>query len=200
MTSYAAIFDVTPPEKFDRVQLLVRFLISIVLGIVGISMGWVFLLAYFALPLTAAIAVNAIGAEGFQSRTGPVIEALVRWLLSLQAYMCFLGDRFPSSEETMVRYQVYPTGKPTMASALWRLLTSLPEIIVLIVLSIPASIVWVLSFLFVLFTAAVPGGLLAFQRGLLRWQARLFAYHASLVETAPPYALDVGPESPPARA
>jgi hypothetical protein len=41
-------------------------------------------------------------------------------------------------------------------------------------------------------------GLYDFQRGVLRWEARLLAYHSSLIEQYPPFALDTGPESSPA--
>jgi hypothetical protein len=39
-----------------------------------------------------------------------------------------------------------------------------------------------------------PDGLYNFQRGVLRWEARLLGYHASLVDQYPPFALDTGPE------
>ena len=38
--------------------------------------------------------------------------------------------------------------------------------------------------------ASIPAGILGYQRGVLRWQARLVAYHASLVDDYPPLALD----------
>jgi hypothetical protein len=34
--------------------------------------------------------------------------------------------------------------------------------------------------------------ILSFQRGVLRWQARLVAYHASLVEEYPPFSFETG--------
>jgi hypothetical protein len=194
MTAYPAIFDVRPPERFERIQLLLRLLVSIVLGIIGITLGWLFLVAYFALPAAAAIAINAYGADRYLDKVGPAIAGVLRWLLSFEAYMSFLSDRFPTGEESLVRYQVAPSGTPTPSSALWRLLASLPEAVILAVLSWVSCLVWIASALFVLLTTGIPASLLAFQRGFLRWQARLLAYHASLVEPAPPYALDVGPE------
>ena len=47
----------------------------------------------------------------------------------------------------------------------------------------------------VLFTERIPPSILAFQRGVLRWNARLVAYHASLVEEYPPFALDTDERS-----
>ena len=191
--SYPVIFDITPPARHDRLQLLVRLLISIVLGIVGISLGWISAIAYFALPAAAAIAIGSYGVEHYFARTAPALVRILRWVLSFEAYMTFLSDRFPTGEGTLVRYRVSPSGAPTPAAALWRLVASLPEAIVLAVLGWVAGIVWVISLVCVLVRETVPAGLLGFQRGLLRWQARLLAYHASVVDVVPPYALDTGP-------
>ena len=44
----------------------------------------------------------------------------------------------------------------------------------------------------VLLGAAIPASITGFQRGVLRWQARLVAYHASLVDHYPPIELATG--------
>ena len=49
-----------------------------------------------------------------------------------------------------------------------------------------------------LFGAAMPAWILAYQRGMLRWEARLAAYHACLVEEYPPFSFDTGAATPPA--
>jgi hypothetical protein len=192
--SYPVLFDVTPPARHDRLQILVRLLVSIILGIIGVSLGWLLLVAYFALPVVAAVAIGSHGVEHYFARTAPAITRILRWLLSFEAYMAFLTDRFPTGEDSLVEYRVTPAGAPTAADALWRLAASLPEALILAVLGWVAGIVWLISLVFVLVRAAVPDGLLGFQRGLLRWQARLFAYHAAMVDVAPPYALDTGHE------
>jgi hypothetical protein len=38
-------------------------------------------------------------------------------------------------------------------------------------------------------------GLYNFQLGIMRWQGRLLAYLASLVDPYPPFALDQGPQT-----
>jgi hypothetical protein len=194
MMPYPVTFDVSPPERFERVQLLLRLLILMVLGLVGISGGWIVLLLYVALPLVAAIVIESRGPEEYLVRTAPGVERVLRWLLSLSAYMTFLTDRFPTGPSTLVRFEVLPTGIPTRNGALLRLLTSLPEALVLGVLAFVAGIVSFVSCLFVLFTTRVPEPLIVFQRGFMRWEARLCAYHASLVDVPPPYALDGRPE------
>lgn len=195
MMRYPVTFDVAPPERFDRVQVLLRVLILAVLGMIGVSGGWVVLLLYLALPAAAAVVVESRGAEAYLVRTAPEVERVLRWLLSLSAYMTFLSDRFPAGKETMVTFEVTPTGVPTRNGALLRLLTSLPEALVLAVVGIVAGFVSFVSCLFVLLAARVPEVLIRFQRGYLRWQARLAAYHASLVDVPPPYELDGRRES-----
>ena len=103
--------------------------------------------------------------------------------------MSFLGDRFPTGGDALVRFEVRPAGTPTVPSALWRLLASLPEALVLAILACGSGIIAFLSVLSVLFAEKVPPSFLSYQRGVLRWTARLFAYHASLVEPMPPFSL-----------
>ena len=190
MMPYPVVFDVTPPERYDRVQLLLRLLILAVLGLVGVSGGWLVMLLYLALPLAAAIVIEGRGAEEYLVKTAPGIERMLRWLLSFSAYMTFLSDRFPTGSSTLVRFDVTPTGIPTRTGALLRLLISLPEALILAVLGMVAGVVSFVSCLCVLFSAQVPDALIVFQRGVIRWEARLAAYHASLVDIPPPYALD----------
>lgn len=199
MTPYPAVFDVTPPARFDRLQLALRVVISVLLGLVNISLGWIFLVLYFALPATAAILVAGKGPATYLDRYGPTLTRALRWLLSFQAYMIFLTDRFPlpgKDEESLIRYEVRPLGTPTPGSALGRLLTSIPEVVALLVVGIAGCIAYVVSFFTVLFAGTVPAPILALQRGLLRWQARLLAYHASLVDVAPPFAVEGDSETP----
>lgn len=197
MMPYPVLFDAAAPAKYDRVQLLLRLLILLVLGLVGVSGGWIVLLLYLALPTAAAIVIESSGAEGYLVRTAPGIERMLRWLLSFSAYMVFLTDRFPTGSTSLVRFEVETTGVPTRNSALMRLLTSLPEAIVLGLLGIVAGFVAFLSGVCVLFAGEVPDAFIVFQRGCIRWEARLAAYHASLVDVPPPYALDGRPFSAP---
>jgi hypothetical protein len=89
-----------------------------------------------------------------------------------------------------VRVTMTYTGRPTAGSALSRLLTSIPSGFVLGMLWFVSSILWFWGALSILLTASMPEWLLGFQRGILRWQARLVAYHASFVEEYPPFAFD----------
>ena len=89
-----------------------------------------------------------------------------------------------------------------MGAALLRLITSIPSAFVVGILIWVAGIVWLVAAVMVLIQETYPEGLYDFQCGVVRWQARLLAYHASLVDAYPPFAFDTGPQSasPPAAA
>jgi len=184
--------EVTSPPRFERVQLLVRLLLAMVLGVFGITVGWVAFVLYLTLPLIAAITISTIGTERFQRETAPRIRDGLTWLLQLSAFTMLLTDRFPSGTRPDARIELPIEGRPTTTTALMRLLSSLPNAFVLFVLSVVSGVLWIIGAFAILFTNTMPSGILGFQRGLLRWQARLVAYHASLTDDHPPYTMDTG--------
>jgi hypothetical protein len=64
--------------------------------------------------------------------------------------------------------------------------------LVLSILAIVSAVIWIIAAVIVLVQENYPDGLYNFQRGILRWEARLLGYHASLVEQYR-LALDTGP-------
>ena len=52
-----------------------------------------------------------------------------------------------------------------------------------------SCVLWVVSLFTIVFSGTVPASIVELQTGYLRWQARLVAYHASLVEEYPPFSL-----------
>ena len=189
-SDYPVHVEVTSPKHFERVQLLLRVILAIVLGWVGVTAGWLVWMLYGALPLIAAIAISARGSERYMAEVAPRVWRVLAWLLSLSAYMMLLVDRLPIDGDASTRVEIRFTGRPTVRTALMRLLTSVPSGFVLMVLWFVSSVLWLLAAALVLLGAPMPGSLLAFQRGVLRWQARLVAYHASFVDEYPPFAFD----------
>src|SRR5204863_6983876 len=116
----------------ERLQLLLRILLTIGLGWLGITAGWLVWGLYLLLPIVAAISVS-IGVERFRADFAPRIATVLIWLLRLSAYTMLLTDRFPVGQET-VRIELPIASNPTVGSALWRLLSSLPSGVVLVVL------------------------------------------------------------------
>src|SRR5207249_10461076 len=118
------------------------------------------------------------------------------WILAVLAYVALLTDSLPGGDEHPVRFQVDRSGSPTVGSALLRILYAIPSVIVLAILGFVGAIVWVIAVVFVLVEERYPDGLWRFQLGLVRWEARLLAYLASLVDRYPPFTLETRAVSP----
>lgn len=191
---YPAVFNVTKPQKFDRVQLALRLVVVFVLALIAGAIGWIFGVVYLAFPVIAAIFISQKGAEKFLSDDAPKITGWLRWILALYSYLALLTDKFPTEKpEEIIAYEVQPGGSPTVGSALLRLIFSIPSAFVLGLLSIIAGILWIIAAIIVLIQEDYPDGIYNFNLGVMRWEARLLAYHASLVDPYPPFALDTGP-------
>ena len=195
-TAYPVTFDVDRPEKFERPHVFLRILIAVIVytvasGILG--------LVYLAVPVVAAIFISQKGGEKYLAEDGPRVTGWLRWIVAFYAYLGILTDRFPSEKpEEIVRFEVQTGGTPTVGSALLRLIYSIPSALVLSILAIVSAVIWVIAAVMVLVQEDYADGLYNFQRGILRWEARLLGYHASLVEQYPPFALDTDGEPAPA--
>jgi hypothetical protein len=188
--TYPVQLDVTSPPRFDRIQLLLRLAIAVALGWIGVSAGWLRCGLFLALPVIAAIIVSTRGARAYVDDIGPRLWRAIGWLLAFSAYMMLLVDRFPLGETPDVRIELRLTGQPTTGGALLRLILSIPSGLVLSVLGCVSFVVFVVGVVTILVQDTVPAGILTFQRGVLRWQARLLAYHASLVDEYPPFSFE----------
>jgi hypothetical protein len=196
MSDYPVQVDVSSPPHFARMQLLLRLALGIALGWLGITAGWLVCALYGLLPLVAAVAASSVDRDKYQTEFAPPLWRPLRWLLGFWAYMTLLVDRFPTERDDDVRIAIRFTGQPSIGSALLRLITSIPSGLVLGLLWMVSGVLWVIAAVVVLIGARMPRSILAFQRGVLRWNARLVAYHASLVDEYPPFSFssqgDVG--------
>ncbi|MCK6591021.1 MAG: DUF4389 domain-containing protein [Polyangiaceae bacterium] len=193
MAAYPVSFHVTRPEKFDRVQLLLRVVVLAALSCLGATLGAVMGFAYFALPLVAAILISQRGPAGYIERSAPRVARALAWLMAVFAYFFLLTDRLPLDEpDISASLEVAPRGTPTVGAALLRFITSLPSAFIFGLLCLIAYIVWLISALLIVITETYPPGLYDFQCGVLRWQARLLAYHAALVDKYPPFSFEPG--------
>lgn len=188
---YPVQIEVTSPARFDRIQLLLRIALAIGLAWIGVTAGWLICMLYVVLPLIAAVAISSLGAQ-YLPVFAPRVWRALGWLLQLSAFMMLLVDRFPTGDDGAVQVNVRFTGRPTIGAALVRLLTSVPSGAVLLVLMVVSGLLWLIAAGLVLLGGPMPASILAFQRGVLRWQARLLAYHASLVEEYPPFSFETG--------
>jgi hypothetical protein len=170
-----------------RVQVVVRLALLAALAAIGCSsLYWVL---YLALPVLAALLVSRDGARGYLEGDAPGIVRVLRWCAGTYAYLWLLTDRLPTLEgDGPVELTVDAGGTPTPGSALWRLVTSLPALLLLAVLSLAASVLWILGAVAILATGRTPAWIADFIAMKLRYQFRIATYHLSLVDAYPALA------------
>jgi hypothetical protein len=128
-----------------------------------------------------------------------MLTRVLGWILAVVAYLALLTDDLPGRDEYGVRFEVERSGSPTVGSALLRILYSIPSLIVLVILVFVGAFVWLLALVLVLFDERYPGSLWRFLCGIVRWEACVLAYLASLTDRYPPFTLEtrsVSPASP----
>ncbi len=184
---YPVTFDVPMPQTFDRAHVFLRVIVFWLLG-------WLPGLLHYALPLVAALWVSQKGPQRFLQEDAPKITGWIRLAMAFYAYLFMFTDRLPLERpEEVVTLQVQPGGNPTVGSALVRFFLAIPSAFVLGILYFVAYVLWVVAAVQVLVQGNFSEGIANFFRGVLAWQARLFAYLGSLVEPYPPFALEAGP-------
>lgn len=198
-TPYPVVFDVDRPAHFQRAHVALRLLILIALGWLGASLGAIFALAYLLLPILAAVLIANRGSESFLLESAVRLRRWISWFVQGCAYLMFLTDTLPGAKDAdrTVRFEVEPGGEPTIGSAMMRLLKSFPEAFLLAIVGIFSLLVAIIAAIGILIGRRYGEALYDFQRGVLRWGARLLAYHASLVERLPPVAISSGHEGGP---
>ena len=92
-----------------------------------------------------------------------------------------------------MRLEIVRSGSPTVGTALLRIVKAIPSALVLALIGFVGWIVWLIAAISILLNERYPERLWNFQRGVLRWEARLLGYLASLVEPYPPFSFDTGP-------
>jgi len=190
--SVPVTFEVERPPVFQRAHVFPRIALLLVVGWIGHPFG----LLWLGLPVVAAILVSQKGRQGYLDESGPTVTRVLNWILDLVAYLALLTDELPGQGEHPVRFEVERAGSPTTGSALVRILYAIPSVIVLAILGFVGAIVWVIAVVSVLVDRSYPESLWRFLLGLVRWEARLLAYLASLVDHYPPFTLETGSVSP----
>ena len=198
--AYPATFDVQPPQQFDKAQVALRILIIFVLIFFQIG-SIVFGGAYLILPVIAAILISQKGAQQYlaDAEGGPV--KWLRYLMMFYSYMALATDKLSTQQpEQVVQLNVRPGGSPTVGNALLRIILAIPHAIVLAFVGIAFAVVWLIGAISILASGSCPEWASNFIRGYLRWNARLLAYMASLVDEYPPFSFSEGDAGAPAPA
>ncbi len=184
MSTYPVRLRIALPERMSRTHLAIRLVLLMALGAVGCSS--VYWLLYLALPALAALFITQKGGARYLADDGPRIVGVLQWLARAYAYLWLLTDTPPDGEVGgQVELEIDPSGEPTAASALLRLLYSVPALILLTALSFVAAFVWLAGAVLILAARRVPVAMADFLAGVLRYQFRLVAYHLSLVDRYP---------------
>jgi hypothetical protein len=200
MTSYPVRYSVTQPERFTRLQLLIRVVAFMALGALGLSFGSVFAFAYLALPVYAASRLAfRDDARSYLEEDGPRVVKALHWFAALCAWAGLIAETLPGRQtDEAVSLRVESTAaRPTSPSAIWRVLVGLPSALVLMLLCWIGVFVWLWAALSILVAERVGRGAFDYLVGLQRWTVRLLAYQASLVDEYPPFSFsDVQPALP----
>lgn len=194
---YPVHYAVEQPQHLARVQLAARLIAFLALGLVGISFGTIFLIAFLVLPVYAASRAGA--GETYLAQDGPRVLRAIRWLAAICGWAGLVTDRLPGrspDEAVHVRIDPGASAPPTMGSAMLRVLTGIPSAIVLALAGVIGVFVWIWAAFSILFVERVAAGAFEYLAGLQRWSIRLLAYQGSLVDDYPPFSFQ---ESPPDR-
>jgi hypothetical protein len=190
--SYPVTFDLERPAKMGRAQVLLRILLLVFVSWIAGSSGGLGLV-YLGFPVAAAILVSRKGGDRYLMEDGDRVTAWIAFTVGVLAYVALLTDELPSSGRQPVRITILKSGSPTASTALLRIVTAIPSALVLVVIGFVGWIVWLIAAISILLNERYPENLWNFQRGVVRWQARLLGYLASMVEPYPPFTFDTGP-------
>lgn len=181
--SHPVQLQVAPAPRSRRVHVVIRVALLLALGAIGFSaMYWVL---YLALPALAALFILRKGGERYLTEDGPRIVHGLRWFAAACGYLWLLTDALPAGDAWPVDLRVEVGGTPTAASALRRLIFSLPALLLVALLSLAAAVLWLVGAVLVLVRERAPSIVTDVLAATLRYQLRLIAYHLSLVDRYP---------------
>jgi Domain of unknown function (DUF4389) len=184
--SYPVRFEIERPPVFQRAHVFLRLVLLSVIGWIGHPFG----LLWLGVPVVVAILVAQKSAQRYLDEDGPMVTRFLGWIVALLAYLALVTDALPSRGEQAVRFEVERSGSPTVGSALLRILYAIPSLIVLALLCFLGVIVWLLAVVLVLLSERYPESVWRFLCGIVRWEANVLAYLASLTDRYPPFTLE----------
>ena len=206
---YPVQFSVDYPETSNRLSVLLRIIlvlpIAVVIGVVGGASTWFTGDAEADRFISANLVPFIAGGWLF---LGPLLMILFRkkypkwwfdWNLGLArfqarvtAFLLLLRDEYPSTdEEQSVHLTIeYPNAVTDLNRflPLIKWLLAIPHYILVIVLSIMATIVTIVAWFLILILGRYPQGMFNFVVGVLRWDYRVGAYALLLTtDRYPPF-------------
>jgi hypothetical protein len=157
-----------------------------------VGLSWIFGIGYLITPLIVAWKVWRKGPERYLREDGPWMQDKVRRTVALSAYLNALTDK-PSEG---VDVEIEMNARPTPLSAALRLFATLPSLLVMGVVYVLAFLPWTVMIALIMLRRNYPQGFFDWLAAMARWQSRLLAYHASLIDEYPPLTLHVNTRVP----
>jgi hypothetical protein len=183
MTTHPVQLHIERTARIPRIQVAIRLVLVLALGIV--SWSAIYWLLYLALPALVALEVLHKGTDAYVDHDAPRLVRALRWLAGAYAFLGFLTDVLPTSLGGPVDLHVGVSSHPTARSALLRLVTSLPALLLVALLSVVATCAWVVGAACALVAERMPRAIADLMEFVLRAKLRLIAYHLSLVDRYP---------------
>ena len=174
------------PPVFRREQVFLRLALLVLIGWVAHPFG----LLWLGVPVVAAILISPKNGRRYIDEDAPAVVRGLTWILAVVAYLALVTDQLPGRGDHVVQFSVESTGAPTVGSTLIRILLAIPSAIVLAILLVPGAIVWICAAVLILIDEKYPESLWRFLLGIVRWEASLLAYLASLTDHYPPFTLE----------
>lgn len=190
-------FSVAYQERLSRGILLLKTFFGaiyagiphgIILGLYGIAVEIVLIIAWFAILFTGK----------FPRGMFDFCIAYMRWNLRYNSYMGLFNDNYPPfSGEEIPEYPLtfsidYPEtlsrGKLLLKTFLGWAYVLIPHGIVLAIYSIAVAVVHFIAWWAILFTAKYPRGMFDFVVNYMRWGLRVFAYIGLFTDVYPPFS------------
>lgn len=189
---YPVSYNIAQPEKFQRIQIALRFIIVLLFWLIG-PLAYIFSVVYLLIPFISAILISQKGSERFLLESNSNITKWLSYFIGFQTYLVLLTDKMPiEAPSTIFQLKVQPSGKPTIGDPLFRIILTLPHFIVLGIVGIPFIVFYPLASIFVLATETYPEFLFSYFRGYIRWTTRVYFYLAAVVEEYPPFSFGDG--------
>ena len=192
-SGYPVTLTFDSPDKIARWRPLVHWLLAIphfiVLYVIGIVAGVLAFIGWFAALFTGKIP------EGIQKP----IAMYLRYNARVSTYALFQREEYPPfafdatfedpGDDPRQRLDVVPAieGRNRL-TIFFRLFMLIPQIFVLLFVSIAAFVLMTIGFFAVIILGRWPEGMNTFLIGFLRWNTRVNAYYYLLTDEYPPFS------------
>lgn len=193
--SYPVHFETQLPPRFTRLQLGLRILALIALGVIGVSTGGFYCVLYFGLPILAAVRIAMLGtSQAYAETDGPQILLGLNWAAAVTSWLGLAVETLPThAPDEVLRLSIDGAPRLSPGAAALRIFFGIPSAFVLGVLSFVGVFVFCWAAVAILFSESIPRSAWAYLVGLQRFGYRLLAYQAGLVDEYPPFQLSEHP-------